>query len=79
MNEKDDFIKKYKKENTNLINFRTRKNNTEKVKILKCKPKSCDFQLKITEPIQEGGEVHKVNPKIKIHYSNQHNHEDEHE
>jgi len=46
---------------------------------LKFKLKSCDFQLKITEPIQEDGEEHKVNPKIKIYYSNQHNHEDEQE
>ena len=67
-------IKEYKKKHTTiLINFRTKKNKNEKLQLLKCKPKSCDFQLKIIEPIQEDGrEEHKINPKIKIRYSNQH-------
>ena len=46
---------------------------------MKCKLKSRDFQLKITEPIQEDGEEKNANPKIKIYCSNQHNHKDEKE
>jgi len=49
-----------------FINLKTKKNKAEKLRILKCKPKSCDFQLKITEPIQENRKEHKVNSKLKI-------------
>jgi len=68
-----------KKENSTFVKYKNRTTKTEYINLLKCKLKSCDVQLKITEPIQEDGQEKNANPKIKIYCSNQHNHKDEKE
>ena len=68
-----------KKENSTFVKYKNRTTKTESIDLLKCKIKSCDVQLKITEPIQEDEEEKNVNPKRKIYCSNQHNHKGEKE